>query len=142
MQRIEFSLKQKRQELDAVNSQNEREERELLVRRNLESKLLGDIVEEYDSSQEVKQRELEALKREKAQMKEKVEKLEKKMQSLTFKKKCKLEVDIEWERKRNIMKLETEEQVSAVQFLVSFWKIQHLRKKRLRRRRRRRNKPG
>ena len=140
MQKIENTLKSKKHELEKVEQKNSAEEKELIGKKNTESQLLINIIQEYDSDQQEKNKEFMKLKKESELIKNKFRILDDKMRSLRMEKECKMTLDIEWKRKKTIMRLETEEQVSAIQFLVNFWKIQNMKKRKKKKRRKRKKK--
>lgn len=140
MIRIQNTVKSIKGELKQLETRNSNDEKKLIQKKNLEAKLLEDILNEYDATQEVKAEEHAKLKKERELIREKIKLLEDNFRELRLEKECFLQEDIEWKRKTKIMKLETEEQVHAVGFLVNFWRIQNMKKRRKKKRRRRKKK--
>lgn len=140
MQKIEGALKARHNELKQVEYRNGHEERELIAKKKQEAQLLASILQQYDAGQRQKQHTLAGLRREADLIRRKSALLAERMRRLRMEKECKMTLDIEWNRKKSIMRLETEEQVSALRFVVNFWKIQNMKRRRKKKRRRRKKK--
>jgi hypothetical protein len=140
MMSIQGVLKGLKTELQSIQHKNSFEENKLTQKKKFQAKILRDILQEYDTTQLEKEVEYKQLDKESKSIAEKLKLMENKIKELKLEKECVLKEKIEWKRKTKIMRLETEEQIHAVEFLVRFWKIQNMKKRRLKKKRRRRKK--